>query len=420
MTAAVPVALPPSPDPFVLLDDARPVAGACARLYRDPAEEVVAWRTEDVRPALEKVRAATRRGMHAAGYLHYEAGHALEPVLAPLADAGKSGAGESGETPLLWFGLFPQCTVLPAGEVPGLLPSPALSRHGTACPAWGAVAYGAAVERVLDYIRAGDIYQANLTFAASVELPGDAPVAPLAAYAAIRPRAAMGHGALVRHGGRHILCFSPERFFAVEGERIETLPMKGTAPRHADAAADDALAAQLLADPKQRAENLMIVDLIRNDLSRICVAGSVAVPALFTVERYPTVHQLTSRVVGRLNPGVDAIDALAALFPCGSVTGAPKIRAMQVIAEVEGRTRGIYTGSIGSISPDGDARFNVAIRTISLEKSADSAVMGIGSGIVADSSPAAEWMECLDKARFLERAPDGAAGQVATMQGMMD
>ncbi len=126
---------------------------------------------------------------------------------------------------------------------------------------------------------------------------------------------------------------------------------------------------------------------------------------------------MTSRVTGKLNPGLDAVDALAALFPCGSVTGAPKIRAMQIIAETEGRTRGVYTGSIGSISPDGDARFNVAIRTISVEKGADSAVMGIGSGIVADSTPAAEWTECLDKARFLEQAPDGAAMQMARMQG---
>jgi anthranilate/para-aminobenzoate synthase component I len=191
--------------------------------------------------------------------------------------------------------------------------------------------------------------------------------------------------------------------------------MKGTAPRHADPATDAALAAELRADPKQRAENLMIVDLIRNDLSRVCAAGSVTVPDLFTVESYPTVHQMTSRVIGRLREGVDAIDTLAALFPCGSVTGAPKIRAMQVIAEVEQRVRGIYTGAIGSLSPDGDARFNVAIRTISLEKDAQAtgmgAAMGLGSGIVADSLPMNEWTECLDKARFLERAPDGRATQ---------
>ena len=184
---------------------------------------------------------------------------------------------------------------------------------------------------------------------------------------------------------------------------VNALPMKGTAPRLADPAADARAAAGLASDAKQRAENLMIVDLIRNDLSRICRPGSVRVPDLFTVETYPTVHQMTSRVVGQLADGADAVEALAALFPCGSVTGAPKIRAMQVIAELERHRRGIYTGSIGSIDPDGNARFNVAIRTICVEKGATTGVMGIGSGIVADSTAGAEWTECLDKARFLER-----------------
>jgi para-aminobenzoate synthetase component 1/para-aminobenzoate synthetase/4-amino-4-deoxychorismate lyase len=394
MRRGVTVALPPSPEPFVLLDDARPVAGACARLYRDPVGEIVAWRPEDVAAALEEVRAATRRGLHAAGYLHYEAGHALEPALTSLAQGV-----EDNKAPLLWFGLFPTCATLPPSTVPGLLPAPALSRHGTARPASDATAHEQAMSRVLDYIRAGDIYQANLTLAATVALPGD----PLAAYAAIRPRAAMGHGALIRQAGRHILCFSPESFFSVTDGQVETLPMKGTAARHANPMADAAAMAELCADPKQRAENLMIVDLIRNDLSRVCMAGSVQVPALFTVESYPTVHQMTSRITGLLTRGTDAVDVLAALFPCGSVTGAPKIRAMEIIAEVEGRARGIYTGSIGSMDPNGNARFNVAIRTISLEKGIGTGVMGIGSAIVADSSPASEWNECLDKARFLER-----------------
>jgi aminodeoxychorismate synthase component I len=273
-------------------------------------------------------------------------------------------------------------------------------------PAWSANDHATALAHVLDYIRAGDIYQANLTFAAEVALAGD----PIAAYAAIRPRAAMGHGALIRHDGHHILCFSPEQFFTVDGDRVATRPMKGTAPRHADPDRDAAAIAALRNDPKQRAENLMIVDLIRNDLSRVCIAGSVDVPALFAVETYPTVHQMTSHVVGRLREGMDAVDILAALFPCGSVTGAPKIRAMEVIADVERRRRGIYTGSIGSIDPGGDARFNVAIRTISLEKGMMTGAMGIGSAIVADSLPTGEWQECLDKARFVTRLDRVARG----------
>lgn len=393
MTPPVVAALPPFPETFVLLDDARPVDGACARLYRAPVGEIVARRPAEVGPALDAIRVATRGGLHAAGYLRYEAGHALEPALAPLA----RGTGH-GEAPLLWFGLFPACEAISADRVPHLLPPPELSDHGPAIPAIGAADHAGAMARVLDLIRAGDIYQANLTLAASVALPGD----PLAAYAAIRPRAAMGHGALIRQDGRHILCFSPESFFAVRDGVIDAVPMKGTAARHPDPVADAAAAVALRADPKQRAENLMIVDLIRNDLARVCRSGSVRVPGLFAVESYPTVHQMVSHITGRLHDDRDAIDALAALFPCGSITGAPKIRAMQVIAEVERHRRGLYTGSIGSISPDGDARFNVAIRTISVEKDAPFGVMGIGSGIVADSRPDAEWEECLAKARFLE------------------
>jgi aminodeoxychorismate synthase component I len=406
MTPAVPVALPPSPLPFVLLDDARPVAGAQARLYRDPVGEITAWRPEEVRPALDAIREATRRGLHAAGYLRYEAGLALEPMLAPLATQAMP-----GEAPLLWFGLFADYEAMPADAVPDLLPAPDLSRHGPATPLLDASDHAAAMAHVLSLIRAGDIYQANLTLAAMVPLPGDA----LATYAAVRPHAAMGHGALVRHDGRHILCFSPESFFTIRKGEIEALPMKGTARRAADPVADAAAAASLVADPKQRAENLMIVDLIRNDLAHVCAAGSIAVPKLFAVESYPTVHQMVSRVTGHLRSDRDAVDVMAALFPCGSITGAPKIRAMQVIAEVERHRRGIYTGSIGSISPDGDARFNVAIRTITVEKDAVSGVMGIGSGIVADSVAESEWEECLAKARFLE-----APARTGHWQGMDD
>ncbi|HEX7853142.1 MAG TPA: aminodeoxychorismate synthase component I [Sphingobium sp.] len=392
----MPRALPPSPEPFLLLDDARP-EGVGARLYRDPVGEVVARTPEEVRPALEALRDAGRRGLHVAGYMRYEAGYALEPALAKLATTTRA-----DEAPLLWFGLFPDCTTrLDRADVPALLPAPEREGHGTARPLLDAASHGEALDHVLSRIRAGDIYQANLTMAAQVPLTVD----PLAAYAAIRPRAAMGHGALIRQGGRHILCFSPESFFAVTDGLVETRPMKGTAPRHADPAEDARAAADLRSDPKQRAENLMIVDLIRNDLSRVCRPGTVRVPDLFTVESYPTVHQMTSRVTGRLSAGLDAIDALAALFPCGSVTGAPKIQAMKIIADIERHRRGVYTGSIGSIDPDGNARFNVAIRTISLEKDSACGVMGIGSGIVADSRAGAEWNECLDKARFLER-PD--------------
>lgn len=389
MRRAVPVTLPLSPAPFVLLDDARPVPGTCARLYRDPVEIVTAWRLQDVDPALEHIRKALRSGFHAAGYLSYEAAPAFEPALTV------PGAGEDGQ-PLLWFGLFSGCTMFPAEDVPDLLPAVADIEAG-ARPLETMESHLHAIDRVLRYIRAGDIYQANVSLPATVAIGDD----PLAAYAAIRPRAQMGHGAIVRHDGGHILSFSPESFFEITGRTIETRPMKGTARRLADRLADAAAAMQLRTDPKQRAENLMIVDLLRNDLSRVCIPGSVAVPELFAVESYPTVHQMISRVTGRLRDGDGAIEALRALFPCGSITGAPKIRAMEIIGEVEKTPRGIYTGCIGSIDPNGDARFNVAIRTISVEKEAEQGIMGIGSAIVADSLPESEWAECLDKASFV-------------------
>lgn len=394
MTLFVPVALPDSPEPFVLLDDARPVSGGIARLYRDPVEIVMAHAPQEVIPALDRIRAATRAGLHAAGYLHYEAGLALEPALAGLAKTG---------APLVWFGLFKQCATFPATHVPALLPAPDMSHYGTAQPAISEAEHAATVNRALAYIRAGDIYQANITLSAFVPLSGDR----LAAYTAIRPRAAMAHGAIVRHDGNHILSFSPESFFAIQGRQVETRPMKGTAARLPDPIADAAQAREMQADPKQRAENLMIVDLLRNDLSRVCDPGSVAVPELFAVETYPTIHQMVSRVTGRLHRGADAIDVIHALFPCGSITGAPKIRAMEIIAALEGHKRGVYTGSIGSIDPDGDARFNVAIRTISLDKGMVNGIMGMGSGIVADSEVRKEWVECLAKGQFLESAPAG-------------
>jgi para-aminobenzoate synthetase/4-amino-4-deoxychorismate lyase len=177
--------------------------------------------------------------------------------------------------------------------------------------------------------------------------------------------------------------------------------MKGTSRRGADPVEDDALAAALAADPKQRAENLMIVDLMRNDLARVAAPGSVRVPELFAVERYPTVLQMVSQVEADLAPDRDAIDVLSALFPCGSITGAPKLRAMEAIAAVERGPRRAYTGSIGAVSPDGDAMFNVAIRTIEWEDGADEARLGLGSAIVADSTAEAEWAECLQKAAFV-------------------
>jgi para-aminobenzoate synthetase/4-amino-4-deoxychorismate lyase len=370
--------------PFVLFDDMRVTGAAPARLYRDPVE-IVETRTPGEVPGLIERLADG----HWAGFLTYEAGAALEPKLAPLQ--------REGGLPLAWFARFDGYGELAADEVEALLPSSQGGWTGKPAPDSIYGDYAAAFERVSAYIESGDIYQANLTFPCRVATAGH----PLAIYAGLRQRARAGYGGVVWTGADWLLSLSPELFFAVHDGKITTKPMKGTATRRKDPAADAEAARALGTDPKQRAENLMIVDLLRNDLSRVADQGSVAVPELFKVETYPTVHQMISTVTARLRPGMSARDVLSAIFPCGSITGAPKIRAMEVIHEVEPRPRGIYTGSIGRIDPDGDAAFNVAIRTLHLRSGETTGRLGLGSGVVADSRMEEEWRECLAKGRFV-------------------
>ncbi len=381
--------------PFVLLDDARE-GGAPARLYQQPVEVIAVHDLAGVLPALQAIRAASRRGLHAAGYIAYEAGAAFEPVLgAPIGPIG----------PLLWFGLFETYTEIAPDALNAMLPDPAGAWIGTPEPMIDRATYDARLAEVLALIDAGDLYQANLTFASTVRIEGH----PLAAYAQLRARSQAGYGAVIDTGNEQLLSLSPELFFALDGGTLTCRPMKGTARRGDTPEADRAAIAALSDDPKQRAENLMIVDLTRNDLSRIAVPGSVAVSGLFAVETYPTVHQMVTTVTADLTAGKDAVDVLAALFPCGSITGAPKIRAMQALAAIEGRARGVYTGAIGRIdavtparaSGSGGAMFNVAIRTLRIGRGDDHALFGSGGGIVADSQAPAEWDEARAKAAFL-------------------
>lgn len=383
----------PLAEPFVLLDDAR-ADGAPARLYRDPVAIIEAASLAGIQPALARIRAGIAAGRHAAGFLAYEAGAAFEP---------QAGAPAACPTPLLWFGLFDRFQPVPS--VADMLPPAAGAWIGEPEPQLSRDDYDTVLHRVLDLIAAGDIYQANLTFRATARFVGD----PLALYAAIRARARAGWGAIVATGADTLLSFSPELFFALAGRELRCRPMKGTARRDPDPRRDAECARALAADDKQRAENLMIVDLMRNDLSRVALPGSVKVPELFAVEPYPTVHQMTSTVTATLLPDADAIDVLAALFPCGSITGAPKIRAMQVIGKIEQAPRGPYTGAIGHIAPDSGAQFNVAIRTLHIPAGSDTATLGLGGGIVADSRADSEWDEALAKGAFLtheQRDPD--------------
>jgi para-aminobenzoate synthetase / 4-amino-4-deoxychorismate lyase len=375
--------------PFVLLDDARVQGAVAARLYVKPVETLVAHDAAELEVLLLRLSGAQGEGLHAAGFLGYDAGFALEPKLAAL-------RGGRSATPLAWFGLFAGFETIAADAVAERLGDPAGAWLGKIMPQTDRREYGTAFETIERYIIDGDIYQANLTFRANAAYAGH----PLSLYAAIRPRAAAGYGGVVWTGSDWHLSFSPELFFALKDGRVTTKLMKGTTVRHADPAADAAAATELRADPKQRAENLMIVDLLRNDLSRVAEAGSVEVPQLFTVESYPTVHTMTSTVTAQLKPGLGGVDMIRAIFPCGSITGAPKIRAMEIIETIETSPRGIYCGSIGRIDAGGDAAFNVAIRTFSLNDTEKTLCLGLGSGLVADSVASAEWDECLAKGAF--------------------
>ena len=268
-------------------------------------------------------------------------------------------------------------------------------------PLWQAAQYRAAFDTAHAYICAGDFYQINLTFPMLADYTGSA----LGLYHALAAYQPVHYGALIDFTPALpdmpiILSRSPELFFHLSANGdITTRPMKGTIPRGGDPVADAFAANFLQNDVKNRAENLMIVDLLRNDLSQIADYHSVRVPELFTIETYETVHQMTSRISAHLRPNLTIHDIFAALFPCGSITGAPKIRAMRAIAELETAPRGAYCGSIGFIAPDGQMCFNVAIRTLSLYPEGE-ALLNVGGGVVYDSTADAEYEEALWKARY--------------------
>ena len=366
--------------------------GGTPALFRTPRSVIVATRPADVRPALARAEAARAAGAWLAGYVAYEAGYALEPKLAHLMPRKRPG-------PLLALGVFDGPVdagpvldqAAREGEITTMTaPEPMVSRR----------AYGNAARKVFDWIASGDCYQVNLTFPMAARLETGT---PLGLYGAFRRTGVVGHGAYVDLGvGPVVVSRSPELFFKVDAGQIMTRPMKGTRPRGKDAAEDATIIAGLLADEKDRAENLMIVDLLRNDISRLARVGSVRVPALYAVETYSTVHQMTSTVEGALAAPPKLPALMEALFPCGSVTGAPKIRAMEIIRAVERRARGVYCGAVGWMGPDGDANFSVAIRTLSV--TGTEIVMNVGGGLTHGSTVDGEWEEALWKARFVKAA----------------
>ena len=361
-------------------------ASARQLVFDRPREIIVAHAAEEFAPALDRAQAASDAGNWLAGYFSYEAGYLLEPKLVPLLPEGR-------RAPLICLGVFDaplEQAVPPAnGQATN---GPIFDARAT----WSAQDYADRFARLHDHIRKGDCYQGNLTFPVHAHWSGD----PLAAFDALTERQPVKYGALVSLGDPIVLSRSPELFFEIDADgMIETHPMKGTAPRGATKAEDARLKAFLRNDEKNQAENRMIVDLLRNDISLISEVGTLDVPELFRIESYPTVHQMVSRVRAKLLPDIGIRRIFAALFPCGSITGAPKIRAMEILHELEGLPRDVYCGAIGWIAPDGRMRFSVAIRTISLFADGE-AVYNVGGGVVFDSTAEEEYRECLLKARF--------------------
>ncbi|HEX7810475.1 MAG TPA: aminodeoxychorismate synthase component I [Burkholderiales bacterium] len=347
---------------------------------------LAADRVEDVIPRLVQLEARVNaEGLWAAGFISYEAAPAFDPAIRAHAPRA---------CPLVWMGLFPP---------PRLIAEPSWPSARTPAHDWqssiGRPEYDRAVERVRDLIAAGETYQANFTFRLRSQLVGT----PRALFSRMLQFGDPGFGAYLECGDLAVCSASPELFFRLEGHRLVSRPMKGTAARGTTQSDDLECSRRLAASEKDRAENVMIVDMVRNDLNRVARAGSVRVEGLFDLERYPTLWQMTSTVSAQTEKPV--VDVLRALFPAASITGAPKIRTTGIIADLEADPRGVYTGCIGYIAPRRRAQFNVAIRTAVVDRRTGAMEYGVGGGIVWDSRSESEYEECRIKARLVSEPP---------------
>jgi para-aminobenzoate synthetase / 4-amino-4-deoxychorismate lyase len=379
-------------------DDLRPGADRSFRLV-EPVGVVEARRPGEVAGVLEAAEAAAERGLWAGGFVAYEAAPGLDPELSVRVRAPDD---PFAELPLAWFALFERRVDVPALEPPS--EGPATAGESPWRPSVDRVEYGATIERIRELIAAGHTYQVNHTLRLRAVIAGD----ERGFYRDLCLAQRGGYCALLDLGRFRVLSASPELFFRLDGRRITVRPMKGTAPRGRWLAEDDDIRARLLGSEKDKAENAMIVDLLRNDLGRVCVPGTVEVERLFEAERYETVWQLTSTIGGELRDGVSVTDTFRSLFPSGSVTGAPKVRTTRIIADLEGSARGPYCGAIGYLAPPGSgeprAHFNVAIRTVVLDAQTRTAEFGVGGGVTYDSTAEGEYGEVLAKARVLTAA----------------
>src|SRR6266851_146104 len=376
-------------DPVLVFDfynNAREIRRLC---FADPLKIVVATSISEVRPALRTVEQAAKEGGYAAGYVSYEAAPAFESAFV---------VRKNTRMPLLWFAIFQKPVEYRVGNG-----SAGKSVGGFRVSDWqtsiGHASYCENVASIREAIARGDTYQINYTIRQHAKFEGD----PFAFYERLRSAQRSRYCAYLDIGRYRILSVSPELFFTRTDNRIVMRPMKGTAPRGRWTEEDDCLEAQLAASAKDRAENVMIVDLIRSDAGRVAVTGSVRVPSLFDIEHYPTVFQMTSTVEATVTNETRLDEIFTALFPSGSVTGAPKISAMRLIANLEDSPREVYCGAIGLMNPGGDCTFNVAIRTVIIDSEKGTAEYGVGGGITWGSTAEGEYKEALVKANVLTR-----------------
>ncbi len=386
-----------SPDSVILETTKADRHNSTSYFFCNPVATIQCVSLNSAEAGLAEIERVCKSGLYAAGFTTYELGYAFEPALLPPSNLPR---------PLFWFGvyekpvMYDQRTHKFNQKFPFTAPYPdpiGETRVGLPTGSLTEVEYLRNAEKIKRYIVEGDTYQVNYTFKLKFGFSGS--TGDL--YCRLRDAQRVGYSAFIQSKSSSVLSFSPELFFDLKGNSMKLKPMKGTAQRGRTTSEDAKQAEFLRTSPKNRAENLMIVDLLRNDIGKLSQHGSVRVKKSFEVEKYETVFQATSTIHARLRPRTTIPDLVKALFPSGSVTGAPKIRTMQIIHELEKEPRGIYTGAIGFFGPKRRAVFNVAIRTVVVDHRLKKAEMGVGSGIVHDSDPRDEYRECLLKANFL-------------------
>ena len=385
-----------SDDVYALLEDSKSEDSESSNLlFTEPEEYIIVWSEEELPAAIEKIEALKSTGLYLCGYVSYEAGyHFIDKKI-------KRRLPNHPTQPLLYFIAFEKLEKLSRSALDSSFGEINTHPESELCPhnfslSVAKETYLEAIRKIRRYIISGDTYQTNFTIKYKFDLIGDA----ISLYKALRQTQPVEFGAVLNFPNSNIVSLSPELFVKKKDDTLSAKPMKGTAKRGRNEKEDEFILDFLKDDPKTLSENVMIVDLIRNDFGRICETGSVTVKNLFEIQTFKTIHQMISTIQGKLKPQIHLSELFHGLFPCGSITGAPKIRTMEIINELETEARGIYTGAIGYLLPNDDFYFNVPIRTIDIDQN-NRCEMGIGSGIVYESNPQAEYEECLLKANFL-------------------